>query len=86
MKKMYIDQLHTGCNALALTLDAQWFGMHRSEATEEQRTACEHTYYGILTAIGKLGGDWERNKKGKHRVFLAGLSSIDVDDYNAKEG
>ncbi len=86
MKKMYVDQLHTGCNTMALSLDAQWFGMHRSEATEEQRTTCENIYCGLLTSLGMLGGDWKRDSKGKHRVFLAGLSSIDVDDYNEEEG
>lgn len=60
MKKMYIDQIHTGLNTLALSMDAQWFGMNRKDATEAQRNACEGLYQGYIAAICMMGGDWER--------------------------
>ena len=41
MKKMYVEQIHTGLNTLALSMDAQWFGLNRKDATEAQRNACD---------------------------------------------
>lgn len=82
MKKMYIDQIHTGLNTLALSMDAQWFGMNRKDATEAQRNACEGLYQGYIASICMMGGDWKRDQNGKHRIFLAGLSSRDADEYN----
>ena len=85
MKKMYIDQIHTGLNTLALSMDAQWFGMNRKDATEAQRNACEGLYQGYIASICMMGGDWKRDQNGKHRIFLAGLYSRDVDEYNEED-
>lgn len=82
MEKTYIDLIHTGLNALAICMDDQWFGMNREDATEAQRNDCEGLYRGYIVAICLLGGDWKRDQNGKHRVFMTGLSSRDVDEYN----
>lgn len=85
MKKMYVEQIYTGLNTLALSMDAQWFGLNSKDATEAQRNACDGLYQGYITALCMMGGDWKRDSKGKHRVFLAGLSSCDMDEYTAEE-
>ena len=59
MKKMYVEQIHTGLNTLALSMDAQWFGLNRKDATEAQRNACDGLYQGYITALCMMGGDWK---------------------------
>lgn len=39
----------------------------------------------MIFTLTALGGDWVRDAKGKHRVFLMGESSRDTDEYTNKE-
>ena len=85
MKKAYVEQIHTGLNTTALSMDIQWTMMHNPELNDQQRLSSEAYYQGLMQTICFMGGDWKRDSKGKHRVFLAGLSSCDVDNYTAEE-
>ena len=40
MKKMYIDQIHTGLNTLALSMDAQWFARMQPKLSEMLAMVC----------------------------------------------
>lgn len=82
MNKAYIEQIHAGLNTTALCMDTQWAMMLNSNLNIEQRHSCEVYYQGMIQTICALGGDWVRDRNGKHRVFLAGLSSRDMDEYN----
>lgn len=39
----------------------------------------------MLKTLCFMGGDWAVDENGKHRVFLAGMSSQDVDKYVGEE-
>ena len=81
MNACYVDSLHHGVSTIASILDARWFGMNHPELSEEQRHENEVWYCGVTSAFIALGGDYRRDANGHHRVFLAGLSSRDTDDY-----
>lgn len=82
MNKAYIEQIRNGLSTTALSMDTQWAMMLNSDLNIEQRHSCEACYQGMVQTICVLGGDWVRDQNGKHRVFLAGLSSRDMDEYN----
>ena len=84
MTENNMDRMALGVNTLATSLDAQWGVMQREDVDEETRKTSEHYYTGLRMALVMLGGDWKRDAQGKHRVFMAGLSSRDADEY--KEG
>lgn len=64
-------------------------GGHRNEKLGNEETArpsgAEGQYQGMIFTLTVLGGDWVRDAKGKHRVFLTGESSRDTDEYTNKE-
>ena len=82
MNKAYVEQIHAGLNITALCMDTQWTMMHNPELNNQQRLSCEACYQGLMQTLCFMGGDWVRDRNGKHRVFLAGLSSRDMDEYN----
>ena len=79
MKK---KELRGHLGMLAFSMDSQWCVMHREDLPEPTRVCAEGQYQGMIFTLTVLGGDWKRDQNGKHRVFLAGLSSRDVDEYN----
>lgn len=81
MKKTHVEQMKNGIGTLATSLDTQWFAMNLCEMSENQRKASENIYIGMTRTLRFLGGDWKRDENGHHRVFLAGMSSCDTDDY-----
>ena len=81
MNKAYTDSLQQGVRTIASNLDAHWFVMNHPEIAEEQRHFDATWYGGMTSALIALGGDYQRDKKGHHRVFLAGLSSRSTDEY-----
>ncbi len=81
MTKNNRDRMALGVNTLATSLDTQWGVMQREDVDEETRRASEHYYTGLSMALVMLGGDWKRDAQGKHRVFIAGLSSRGTDEY-----
>lgn len=85
MKKAYVEQIHTGLNTTALSMDTQWAMMHNPELNDQQRLSSEACYQGLMQTLSFMGGDWVRDQNGKHRVFLAGMSSADCDEYTSEE-
>lgn len=81
MKKKLRGHLST----LAFNMDSQWRVMHREDLPEPTRLYAEGQYQGMIFTLAALGGDWVRDAKGKHRVFLMGESSRDTDEYTNKE-
>lgn len=81
MNKAYVDSLQQGVRTLAFNLDTYWCLAHHPELSEEERQRDESGYFGFVSALVALGGDYQRDKKGHHRVFLAGLSSRSTDEY-----
>lgn len=81
MNKSYVDSLHHGVCTIASILDARWFGMNHPDLSEAQRHENAVCYCGVTSAFIALGGDYRRDADGHHRVFLAGLSSRDYDEY-----
>ena len=57
----------------------------REDLPEPTRVCAEGQYQGMIFTLTVLGGDWVRDAKGKHRVFLMGESSRDTDEYTNKE-
>ena len=82
MKK---KQLRGHLGMLAFSMDSQWCVMHREDLPEPTRVCAEGQYQGMIFTLTVLGGDWVRDAKGKHRVFLMGESSRDTDEYTNKE-
>lgn len=82
MKK---KELRGHLGMLAFSMDSQWFVMHREDLPEPTRVCAEGQYQGMIFTLTVLGGDWVRDAKGKHRVFLMGESSRDTDEYTNKE-
>ena len=82
MKK---KELRGRLGTLACNMDSQWCIMRREDLPELSRVCAEGQYQGMLFTLCALGGDWARDDKGKHRVFLMGESSRDTDEYTNKE-
>ena len=82
MKK---KELRGHLGMLAFSMDSQWCVMHREDLPEPTRVCAEGQYQGMIFTLTVLGGDWVRDAKGKHRVFLMGESSRDTDEYTNKE-
>lgn len=85
MKKAYVEQIHTGLNTTALSMDNQLAMMHNPKLNDQQRLSSEACYQGLMQTLCFIGGDWVRDQNGKHRVFLAGMSSADYDEYICEE-
>ena len=83
MKK---KELRGHLGTLSYGMDSQWCIMHREDLPEPTRVYAEGQYQGMLYTLSVLGGDWQRDESGKHRVFLQGESSRDTDEYTNKEG
>lgn len=82
MKK---KELRGHLGTLAFNMDSQWCVMHREDLPELTRLCAEGQYQGMIFTLTAFGGDWVRDAKGKHRVFLMDESSRDTDEYTNKE-
>ena len=80
MKKADIELIHIGLNTLSISLDTNWSIMNGQSANPEEKNASKERYHGMLKTLCFMGGE-----NGKHRVFLAGMSSQDVDKYVGEE-
>ena len=85
MKKANVEQMKNGIGTLATSFDTQWFAMNCPDLSADQLKASENIYIGMTRTLRFLGGDWKRDEKGHHRVFLAGMSSCDTDDYKKED-
>ena len=67
-----INALRDGIGRLTAALDERWALI---TTVSERSVEANYTYYfGLTKTIELLGGDWKRDKNGKHRVFIAGVT------------
>lgn len=85
MNKSYVDSLQQGVRTLAANLDMYWCLTHHPEVPATRQQASFDTYHGMVQALTCLGGDFVRDEHGRHRVFLAGMSSRRTDEYNKED-
>lgn len=81
MTKNDKTRMQQGLETLADCLNSKWFTMHHPLLDEETRKAEEANYSGMIQTLAVLGGDYLRDEKGNHRVFLAGMSSRGTDEF-----
>lgn len=81
MTKVNKEQMRIGIGVMAVCMDDQWTCLHSASLSEEDRRVCEAKYCGMIQMLTVLGGDYLRDDKGHHRLFLAGMSSRGTDDY-----
>lgn len=63
-----VDALRDGAVKLAGYLDERYI-----LARGFNRNPDEMYYEGLLKAVEVLGGDWQRDESGKHKVFICGV-------------
>lgn len=85
MNKAYVEQIRNGLSTTALSMDTQWAMMHNPKLNDQQRLSSEACYHGLMQTLSFIGGDLVRDQHGKHRVFLAGMSSRENDEYTCEE-
>ena len=77
-----INALREGIGRLTESLDERWQTM--KHLSGKQLEVNREDYYSKLKTIELLGGDWQRDVLGRHRVFIAGVTAfgqnIEVDD------
>lgn len=81
MTKANKTQMQIGVGVMADCMDAQWVLMRSTSLSEDERRVSEAKYCGMIQMLTVLGGDYLRDDKGRHRLFLAGLSSRGTDEY-----
>lgn len=65
--------LQAGLARLAEALDHQWHIVVLEGQTEVGQLLAG--YNGMTHAVAVMGGEWQRNQKGRHWVYLAGQSA-----------
>lgn len=81
MTKKDKEQMQQGIEKIALCLDAHWYQMSILDKNDLYRKGLSDTYSGIVQTLAVLGGKYLRDENGRHRVFLAGLSTEGNDSY-----
>lgn len=76
-----INALREGIGRLTEALDNQWLFVYET-ANEESQSKRLLTYNHMLTVVELLGGDWKRDGKGKHKIFIAGVTDDTEVDHN----
>lgn len=66
-----ISALREGICRLTAALDERWAII---QAFPEYSTANSTYYSGLTKVIELLGGDWQRDENGKHKVFIDGVT------------
>ena len=73
-----IKALRSGVVKLSGVLDERYNILKHASGLDR---SIESTYYqGLTKAIEILGGDWQRDENGKHKVFIAGVGGKAIDD------
>lgn len=67
------EALQEGLARLAAGLDHQWRIVVLENQTEDGPFLAG--YNGMTHALVVMGGEWRRNEKGRHWVYLAGQSA-----------
>lgn len=69
-----IKELRAGVVRLAGWLDNNYYWISRNDfVSSEEEGEAMHSYDMVLNTIEMLGGDWQRDENGKHKVFIAGV-------------
>ena len=55
-------------------LDNNWYWI-KTKDFENDKEAADSTaaYYAVCLTIEMLGGDWQRDENGNHKVFICGI-------------
>lgn len=72
MNKKQENGLRSGLNRYADAMASQWYGAQHVDPEHRDRYIERYTDMARLFEL--MGGDWKRDKNGKHKVFLCGLS------------
>lgn len=79
--KERINELREGIGRLTEALNNQWLFAYKT-ANEESQSKRLLIYNHMLTVVELLGGDWKRDEKGKHKIFIAGVTDDTEADHN----
>lgn len=67
-------ELRDGVMRVVSWLDNNWRWIHTNDFGDEEKAMdAVETYHTVLNTIEMLGGDWQRNEDGKHKVFICGI-------------
>lgn len=67
-------ELRAGVMKVVSWLDNNWRWIHTNDfGNEEKAMDPVEIYHTVLNTVEMLGGDWQRDENGKHRVFIAGV-------------
>lgn len=67
-------ELRAGVMKVVSWLDNNWRWIHTNDFGDEEKAMDSvEIYHTVLNTIEMLGGDWQRDENGKHRVFIAGV-------------
>lgn len=72
MTKKQENDLRNGLNRYADAMTSQWY--EAQHVAPEYKDRYMARYADMARLFELLGGDWKRDKNGKHKVFLCGLS------------
>ena len=73
--KERINVLREGICRLTDMLDVHWTCAWLPSLSEEAHENGLAQYRCFTAVIELLGGDWKRDKNGRHRVFIAGVTA-----------
>ena len=77
-----INALREGIGRLTEHLDVNWKWMKNNfNGERNEMTPVYASYQAMLKTIELLGGDWQRDENGKHKIFIAGVTAAtEVED------
>lgn len=78
-----ISALREGICKLERHLDNVWKDLGQKHFQNEMQEFRAYDYYNtILMTIDILGGDYQRNENGRHKIFIAGVTDDTEVDHN----
>lgn len=77
-----IKALREGIGRLTDMLDIHWTCTWLPSLSEEAHENSLAQYKCFTAVIELLGGDWKRDKNGRHKVFIAGVTADTEVDRN----
>lgn len=67
-------ELRAGVMRIVSWLDNNWRWIHANDfENEEKAMDAVEVYHTVLNTIEMLGGDWQRDENGRHKVFIVGV-------------
>lgn len=67
-------ELRAGVMRIVSWLDNNWRWIHTNDFENEEKTMdAVEVYHTVLNTIEMLGGDWQRDENGRHKVFIVGV-------------